>query len=165
MKNKRKDQDKDVRGEVHSNAKDWKIKLEISRRADITDSPERDKGTSGDFDYPLPTTWNKGKKPIVEHHSVGNKRIKREIGHLWKECVEQIRNGEGPEQAAVNDLLHQCEEYNLYTGRQWTDEWRQCVKVMRQSLALAMAGDFDQAVTLSDQAKQLKKECHERFKK
>ncbi|MCD6389814.1 MAG: hypothetical protein J7L69_10425 [Desulfobulbaceae bacterium] len=150
---------------VHRKVKDRKLHLEISLRADILDWPERDKGVAGHVADPLPTTWNKGKKPIMEHHYGGNKRIKREIGHLWKECVKQIQNGEAPEQVAATDLLRQCEEYNIYTGRQWTDEWRKCFKVMSQSLAAASTGNFDQAVLLIDQANQLKKDCHKRFKK
>ena len=173
MKNKRKDQKKDVSRQVNSNIKKTLSFREISREfaglaeefADGKVGLKRDKGASGHVDDPLPTTWNKGKKPIMEHHSHGNKRIKREISHLWKECVKQIRNGEDPEQAVATDLLRQCEEYNLYTGRQWTDEWRICFKVMSQSLAVASAGNFDQAVALIDQANQLKKECHKRFKK
>jgi len=150
---------------VKRKVKDRKLRFEISLRADIIDWPEREKGVAAHVVDPLPLTWNKGKKPIMEHHYVGNKRIKREIGHLWKECVKQIQNGEAPEQATATDLLLQCKEYNLYTGRQWADEWRKCFKVMSQSLAAATAGNFDQAVSLIDQANQLKKECHKRFKK
>ena len=165
MKKKRKDQDKNVPGGVKPKVKDRKLPQEISLRADTRVWPERDKGASDHVTDPLPTTWNTEKKPILEQHTAGNKMIKREIGHLWKECVKQIRNDEIPEKTAANDLLCQCEEYNFYTGRQWTDEWRKCVKVISQSLAAAMAGDFDLAVSLIDQANQLKKECHKRFKK
>jgi XXXCH domain-containing protein len=102
-------------------------------------------------------------QPRQEMPAVG-KTMKKEIGRLWKETSDRIRENTRPSATDVTRLRRLVEEYRLYTAPAWAEEWQQCAATMGRCLDAAATGDFATAVALATTINQQTKSCHKLHK-
>lgn len=94
----------------------------------------------------------------------GGKKLKKEIGRLWKRVAAQVEKGTAPATADGADLLRACEEYTIFADKEWFDSWRHCHEEIRACLALAGRGDYPAAQMKVATVNRLTKECHSLYK-
>ncbi|MFZ5766820.1 MAG: hypothetical protein ACOY4H_14680 [Thermodesulfobacteriota bacterium] len=106
------------------------------------------------------------RRPILPKKSTppGGKKLKKEIGRLWKRVAAQVEKGTGPATADGVELLRACEEYTIYADKEWFDSWRRCHDEIRACLALAGRGDYPAAQVKVATVNRLTKECHSLYK-
>jgi hypothetical protein len=94
----------------------------------------------------------------------GGKKLKKEIGRLWKSVAKQIEARQMPDAAETAGLQERCEEFNLFADREWQEEWADCTLAVEKCFIDAAAGDWPAAragVTLVDR---MIRACHAKYK-
>ncbi|MCB2182972.1 MAG: hypothetical protein KQH63_13140 [Desulfobulbaceae bacterium] len=94
----------------------------------------------------------------------GGKHLKKDISRLWKEAAESIEADVVPSAFFCKELLDKCEDYNLYSHRQWAGLWRECCRHVKKCLCFAREGDFTSARKLVVEVNRLTEECHKLYK-
>lgn len=104
-------------------------------------------------------------KPVPRKEGApGGKKLKKEIGRLWKSIAKNIGTGQTPSQTDTKSLIKKCEDYNMYAEHPWQDDWNACFKAVEQCAKAATNGDFDTAKTLVAEVNRLTKVCHKKYK-
>jgi XXXCH domain-containing protein len=93
------------------------------------------------------------------------KVLKKDIKRLWKTLSKAIESGALPDQSIFDELTKKCEDYNMFTEREWSDQWKYCCDKIKQCYTTAHDDDFEEASKLIKEIKKFKKECHSKFKK
>lgn len=103
-------------------------------------------------------------KPLQNSGAPGGKKVKKEIGRLWKEVAKQVSANTSPSRVLSDELMKKCDEYNLCAGKEWFVLWRQCCDEVKACLVAAQKGDFAAATDKVDLVNRLTKECHKLYK-
>lgn len=93
------------------------------------------------------------------------KRLKKEISFLWKNISKEIKAGGIPDRDACQDLIKKANDYSLFVGKEWSDQWQSFCNDFSEMIAKAHGSQLKEADKLLKRIKQQKKTCHKQFKK
>ncbi len=102
---------------------------------------------------------SKGQNP-----SYKAKKIKKEMGSVWKIIKKAIKSGSLPAEEDLKTLWRTKDEYEEFVEAAWEGEWIRCVDHIKAALDAARQGDFETASNLLNQADKAKSECHKKYK-
>ncbi len=107
-----------------------------------------------------------GQKPLGkrEKRPFKAKKIKKEMGNVWKLIKKNVRQGLPPSDADLKALWRTKEEYEAFVDTTWQKEWEMCIELAKKALSAAEDGNFEEAVSLFNQADKLKGMCHKKYK-
>ncbi|MDA8164404.1 MAG: hypothetical protein M0017_05155 [Desulfobacteraceae bacterium] len=94
----------------------------------------------------------------------GGRKLKREIGRLWKSVSKLIEAGEMPERAETEGLLKRCEEFNLFADGEWQAAWAGCTLAVRKCFVNAATSDWPAAKAGVALVNRMIRECHGKYK-
>ncbi len=92
------------------------------------------------------------------------KKIKKDITRLWKSMSRVLEQGNLPTPEDGKKILTLCEDYNLYAAKEWSDDWQQCVAVVKNAYQAAESGETEKAQELIAEVNRLTKICHKKYK-
>jgi len=90
------------------------------------------------------------------------KRLKKEIGMLWKALKRCVKSGETFRDR--EGFLKSLDSYGKGAEEEWKAEWEKCVRLVREVLDLSHEGRGEEALEKCRQVDQLTKACHKRYK-
>jgi XXXCH domain-containing protein len=97
------------------------------------------------------------------HHQP--KKLKKEISFLWKNISKKIEAGVIPDKEECQDLIKKANDYALFAGKEWSDQWMLFCNDLSEMIAKAQGSQLQEADRLKIKIKQQKKDCHKQFKK
>lgn len=100
----------------------------------------------------------------IQPSIMSSKKIKKNVGFLWKEVMQDVAEGKIPSSKTVRTLLKNCEDFNLYADISFAAQWRQCSELVKKCVIAAQRGDFDTARENLLAVNQVTKECHRHYK-
>jgi len=92
------------------------------------------------------------------------KKLKKEMGRLWKSVTKQIEQDKPPDQKEAAKLIKSCENYTVFTDAAWQAEWLSCCEDVKRCLAAASQGDFATARVLLENVDLATHVCHKKYK-
>ena len=92
------------------------------------------------------------------------KKIKKEIGSLWKVVFRKLEQGEPPTPAEERSLVAAFQDYAVFTEPAWQEEWLACFTILQQALDCARKGEMDKAREYGAEVNGLTKACHKKHK-
>ncbi len=92
------------------------------------------------------------------------KKLKKEIGRLWKSVIKQIEKDQPPEQKDAAKLIKACENYTVFTDPVWQKEWTSCCEDVKRCLTAASKGDTATARELLGTVDSAIHACHKKYK-
>jgi len=92
------------------------------------------------------------------------KKIKKEMGSVWKLIKRNIKQGVIPDDSDVAALWRTKEEYQAFVDDVWAKDWDECIRQTKEVLAAAEQGDFDRAILIAEEVDRLKSRCHKKYK-
>ena len=92
------------------------------------------------------------------------KKLKKEIGKLWKSVVKNIQQNQPFVKAEADKLLKRCEDYTVFTDPPWQDQWHSCFEDVKKCLAAAANGDMATAKELVAAVDLATRTCHKKYK-
>lgn len=93
------------------------------------------------------------------------KKIKKEISFLWKDISKKIEAGVIPDKDECQDLIKKVNDYTLFAGKEWSDQWQSFCHDLAEMIDKAHGQQLQEADLLRKKIKQQKKACHKQFKK
>jgi XXXCH domain-containing protein len=93
------------------------------------------------------------------------RKLKKEIGHLWKSVAKLIEAETMPGAAETEGLLQRCEEYDLFADAAWQADWVTCTKLVQKCLTDAAIGDWPAAKNMVAAIDRMLRDCHHQYKK
>jgi XXXCH domain-containing protein len=93
------------------------------------------------------------------------KKIKKEISFLWKDIAQKIEAGVMPDKYECQDLIKKANDYAIFAGKEWSDQWMIFCKDLSDMIDKAQGSQLQEADSLRKKIKQQKKTCHKQFKK
>lgn len=94
----------------------------------------------------------------------GGKKLKREIGRLWKSIAKQIERKQMPDGAETEGMLTRCEEFNLFATGEWQAAWADCTLAVEKCFIDAATGDWPAAKAGVDLVNRMMHDCHSAYK-
>lgn len=94
----------------------------------------------------------------------GGRKLKREIGRLWKSVSKLIEADEMPDGAETEGLLKRCEEFNLFADGEWQAAWADCTMAVQKCFIDAATGDWPAAKAGVELVNRMIRECHAKYK-
>ena len=92
------------------------------------------------------------------------KKLKKEIGRVWKSVASKIEQDQLPLQAEAEKLLKKCEDYNVFVDPSWQAQWASCCKDVKKCLDVASKGEIAIAKNLVDAINSATRACHKKYK-
>ncbi len=92
------------------------------------------------------------------------KKLKKDLSRQWKQISTAIGTAESPSPLLQQDFLQTCEEYGRSAADQWHPQWQESVATMKELLALAQEGNFQEASRLLALVNNQRKACHAKYK-
>lgn len=92
------------------------------------------------------------------------KKLKKEIGKLWKSITKHIEQDQPPPRTEAEKLLRKCEDYNVFTDPPWQAEWTSCCEDVKKCLTAASQGDMATAKELVNTVNIATRSCHKKYK-
>lgn len=93
------------------------------------------------------------------------KKLKKDISFLWKNISKEIEAGVIPDKDECQDLIKKANDYALFTGKEWSDQWLIFCNDLSEMIDKAHGSQVKEADTLFKKIRQQKKRCHKQFKK
>ena len=90
------------------------------------------------------------------------KRLKKEIGMLWKAFKRCVKNGESFRDTGL--LIKDLGLYGQMADSEWASQWQECEELVKEAVDLVDKGKREDALQLCNKVDQLTKACHKRFK-
>jgi hypothetical protein len=134
------------------------LKMPVSREQETV--PERPPSSAeGESAEP------QGKPPRSQTEAgYGGKKLKREIGRLWKSVSKLIEAEQMPDAAETEGLLKRCEEYTLFALGEWQADWADCTLAVQKCFIDAATGDWPAAKAGVDLVNRMLRDCHGKYK-
>ena len=93
------------------------------------------------------------------------KILKKEISFLWKNISREIKACRIPDRDECQDLIKKANDYSLFVGREWSDQWQSFCNDLSEMIDKAHCSQLKEADNLLKKIKQQKETCHKQFKK
>jgi hypothetical protein len=94
----------------------------------------------------------------------GGRKLKREIGSIWKSVSKLIEAEQMPDGAETEGLLSRCEEYNLFAEGEWQVDWADCTLAVKKCFIDAATGDWPAAKSGVALINRMIRACHDKYK-
>ncbi len=90
------------------------------------------------------------------------KKLKKEIGIMWKALKRCIKSGESFRDR--EGLLDALDIYGKSADEKWASEWKECVEMVKKAIELTDQDMQDKALEICEQVDKMMRSCHKRFK-
>lgn len=146
--------------------KDDKAYFTLSFQVPLTENGEEDIATLQEKPSPLSKNEKPSSAKAVRRKEIapGGRKLKKEIGRLWKSVARNIELNQAPAPTEINTLVKKCEDYTIYAEHPWQDDWAAGCRAVEKCAKAATSRDFDTAKTLVAEVNRLTKACHKRYK-
>jgi XXXCH domain-containing protein len=115
--------------------------------------------------YPVEAGGETPEAPLVQGElGYSGKRLKKELGRLWKSVAKLIEARTMPDAAEIEGLLSRCEEYTLFAHEDWQADWTTCTTIIKKCLTDAAIGDWPAAKAMVTEIDRMMHDCHDRYK-
>lgn len=106
----------------------------------------------------------KSSKSVNKSRPYEVKKLKKAMTQQWKQISNAIASATIPDPVLQQDFMKICQEYGQTAAKEWQPLWQESVATMKQLLALAQEGKFQEASVLLATVNNQKKSCHKKFK-